>query len=203
MTRKQAARLRRYLIVLAGAVAALWFAGLLLFVWNIADFAELSFDALGETDGIVVLTGGSERLGAGLQLLEAGKGKKLFISGVHPGLTLEHLTAGQNVPKELRACCIILGHEAASTMGNAEETLTWMTLEDYHSLRLVTSNYHMPRSLLIFRAAMPGIGITPYPVTPDSVKLHSWWKRPGTASLLVTEYDKYLFAALRLWFANP
>ena len=57
----------------------------------------------------------------------------------------------------------------------------------------------MPRSLLIFRNAMPDIIIIPYPVTPDSVKLDDWWMHAGTASLLVTEYDKYLWANLRPW----
>ena len=73
-----------------------------------------------------------------------------------------------------------------------------MDAEHYKSLSLVTANYHMPLSLLIFRAVMPDITIEPHPIAPESVKLDDWWLYPGTASLLATEYDKYLFAQLRL-----
>lgn len=191
-------RFYRYLIAAIGLFALLWISGLFLFVAAIETLSEPALtQSLEATDAIVVLTGGSERLTTGLELLNAGKGKKLFISGVHPGLTLDHLLINQPVPQNLRSCCIILGHAAESTLGNADETLTWMTIENYHTMRLVTANYHMPRSLLIFRSAMPETLIIPHPVTPDSVKLHVWWRRPGTASLLVTEYNKYLLAVMR------
>ncbi len=197
-----APRLHRYLIVIAGAIVAIWFCGLLLFVLTIEGLEEPQVSGdLQSTDAIVVLTGGSERVMTGLELLNSRKGKKLFISGVHQGLTLDHLLGSQPVSKELRDCCIILGYAAESTLGNADETETWMTLEDYHSLRLVTANYHMPRSLLIFHSAMPDMLIIPHPISPDSVKLQQWWRRPGTASLLVTEYNKYLLASLRLHLA--
>jgi len=189
----------RFILVFIGLIAVIWFGGLMLFVANIEDLKEPALTAeLQSTDAIVVLTGGSDRLTTGFELLKLGKAKKLFISGVHQGLTLDHLITSKQVTKELRDCCVILGHAAESTIGNADETLTWMAIENYHSLRLVTSNYHMARSLLIFHAAMPDVKIIPHPVTPDSVKLSGWWSRPGTASLLVTEYNKYLYAIFRL-----
>jgi uncharacterized SAM-binding protein YcdF (DUF218 family) len=187
----------RILICIAGFAAIAWLGGLGLFVKSIQAL-EAQPSAANETDAIVVLTGGSERVSAGFELLYAHKGKKLFISGVHPGLTLDRISGGPPVPKDLRDCCIILGHEAESTFGNAGESRAWMETEGYHSMLLVTANYHMPRSLLIFRAEMPEFEIIPHAVTPDSVKLDDWWERPGTASLLVTEYNKYLLASLRL-----
>lgn len=188
----------RTFIVIFGCIAAMWIIGLVLFVTHIRGLDEPPpVSGLSTTDAIVVLTGGSERIGAGLDLLRAGKGKKLFISGVHPGLSLDHLLANQQIDKTLRDCCIILGHEAESTLGNAEETFTWMGLENYHSLRLVTANYHMPRSLMVFHAMMPEVEIIPHPVIPDKVMLQDWWMRSGTASLLITEYSKYLWANIR------
>ena len=150
-------------------------------------------------DAIVVLTGGSERVATGVELLKSGQGKKLFISGVHKNLTLEGLFRPLSIPQELRACCVVLGHLAGSTSGNAEETRAWLKSENYASMRLVTANYHMPRSLLLFRAAMPDVKIVPYPVTPDNVKLDEWWRHPGTVELLATEYSKYLVARVVLW----
>ena len=101
--------MRRALILFPGALAFFWLAGLLGFVTNVARMEEPPVAQLESADAIVVLTGGSDRVTTGLTLLNAGKGKKLFISGVHPGLTLDHLIGTQQVTKELRDCCIVLG----------------------------------------------------------------------------------------------
>lgn len=189
--------LRRTLLLFALA-SSLWALGFFVFVMHIETLAEPSLTSdLEDTDAIVVLTGGSERLSTGLALLDAHKGKKLFISGVHQGFSIDRVLSAQNINPSLRNCCIILGYSAESTHGNAEETQLWMKLENYHSLRLVTANYHMPRSLLIFHSHMPNLVIIPHPITPDSVRLDMWWQHSGTASLLVTEYVKYILALVR------
>jgi uncharacterized SAM-binding protein YcdF (DUF218 family) len=188
----------RFLIFLIGMAAIAWFAGLGVFVESI-EAMEANATDMKDTDAIVVLTGGSERVSTGIDLLSGHKAKKLFVSGVHPGSALENLPEANRVPPDLRACCISLGHAAESTFGNAEETRDWMETEHYTSMRLVTANYHMPRSLLIFRAAMPDFEIIPHPVAPDNVKLDDWWLHSGTASLLINEYNKYLIARTRLW----
>ena len=144
-----------------------------------------------------VASRGSERLRTGIDLLNEGKGKKLFISGVHPGLTLEHVVGNHPVNENLRSCCIVLGHDAESTQGNAEETQSWLVLENYHSLRLVTANYHMPRSLVEMRRRMPDVVLVPHPVFAERVILDQWWQWPGTATLLASEFQKYLFALAR------
>ncbi len=184
-----------YGLILAAALFAAWLAGLVIFVATVGHLTEPTAGAaIPPAEAIVALTGGSERITAGLQLLAAGKGRKLFVSGVPAGLTPGQILAKESVPPELRDCCIVLGHAAGNTFGNAEETRAWMAAENFHSLRLVTAHYHMPRSVLIFRNVMPDIKIVPHPVAPDSVKLGEWWFRPGTASLLILEYSKYLYA---------
>ncbi len=189
------------LILLTGlALAGLWLYGFFGFVDQIGALREQGVQpGLESADAIVVLTGGSERVTTGIELLESGNGKKLFISGVHKKLSLDGIVGVQPVPPELRACCIVLGYQAGSTVGNAEETRAWMKAEGFASLRLVTANYHMPRSLLLFRAAMPDVTIIPHPITPDSVKLYEWWQHPGTVELLATEYSKFLVANLKVW----
>lgn len=191
-------RQTRYLVVGLGGLAALWLLGLMMFVETIKEYTEPPIAVLEPADAIVVLTGGSERVSTGLELLEAGKGKKLFISGVHAGLTLRQLLDSVTAAQKKHDNRVVLGYAAATTIGNAEETDGWMKREGFASLRLVTANYHMPRSLMIFRAAMPDILIIPYPVVPDHVMLDQWWLHSGTANLLVTEYNKYLWAHLRL-----
>jgi uncharacterized SAM-binding protein YcdF (DUF218 family) len=190
--------LPRLVLGLLGGVALLWLAG---FVWFAHTMPSEVADPSSPTDAIVVLTGGSQRFDAGLDLLAAGKAKKLFVSGVHHGveiadlLHLAHRTPEAALLDEL-ACCIVLGHAADSTMGNALETASWMRREGYRSLRLVTAGYHMRRSLFEFARAMPEMRIIANPVFPEQVKA-DWWAWPGTAALIVGEYDKYLAARLR------
>lgn len=181
-----------------------WSAGLFIFVSHIPR--EPANDSM-STDAIVVLTGGSERLGEGMRQLAAGLAKKLFVSGVHEEVELPDLIASlpadvQPPSAEQLACCVVLGHNAGDTRGNARETAAWMTAESFTSMRLVTANYHMPRSLLEFRQAMPGTAIVAHPVFPAQVKRDEWWRWPGTAALMMSEYHKFLFALLRAMIAG-
>ena len=188
-------RTLRQLVQLLGMLSALWLVGLFWFAQQIPN--EVG-DPATKTDVIVVLTGGSQRVESGLQLLAAGMGKTLFVTGVFPGVTVPALLHSANAPESL-ACCVVLGHTADNTAGNAVETAGFMRKQNYHSLRLVTSAYHMPRSLLEFRRAMPDITIVPNPVFAGNVKQRQWWEWPGTLSLIVSEYTKYLAAIVRPW----
>ena len=149
------------------------------------------------TDAIVVLTGGSLRLQSGIDLLREGKGRKLFVSGVNQQVDLDDLLGVSGRAPDWALCCIVLGHEADDTFGNAQETAQWIRSQGFRSLRLVTAWYHMPRSLLEFDRAMPEIDIVAHPVFPEQVKQERWWTWRGTAVLLVNEYVKYLGALAR------
>lgn len=180
------------LLLLAGA----WLAGLIAFAEAIPD---RSADDGRATDAIVVLTGGSGRIEVGLEQLAQGRAKKLFVSGVPQGVLPTDMPGLATAAPEQIACCVVLGHQADNTIGNARETAAWMMAEGFHSMCLVTSNYHMPRSLLEFRRSMPGVTIVPHPVIPESVRQNDWWRWPGTTMLIVTEYSKYLLALVRQW----
>lgn len=183
----------------AAALAAMALAAL--FLGGLDWFTHLIPRGVGDpdsaTDAIVVLTGGSLRVENGLRLLSAGKAKYLFVTGVHPGVEIADLLRASGVQPERVACCIALGHEAESTLGNALETAAFMRADDFHSLRLVTASYHMPRSLLEFARAMPGIAIVPNPVFPEIVRDGRWWMRPASLALVGSEYVKYLVALAR------
>lgn len=149
------------------------------------------------TDAIVVLTGGASRLKAGLSLLAERRARKLFVSGVYRGIDVsELLRVARQSPGDVE-CCIVLGYAADNTAGNALETRDWMAAEGFSSLRLVTASYHIRRSLLEFRRAMPQATIIPHAVVPDGFHQDEWWRWPGTANLILAEYNKYLFALLR------
>lgn len=189
--------LGRLTLFCALTIGLIWLAGFGYYVATIIEMREPRVtDDIAITDGIVVLTGGSERLGVGIDLLKAGKGKKLLISGVNPTLSQQAILAGQTIPDALRECCILLGRIADNTIGNAEETRTWLKTEKFTSIRLVTANYHMPRSLYIFRRSLPDIKIIPHPIAPDSLNLSSWWEEGATLNFLIREYNKYVLVLI-------
>lgn len=153
-------------------------------------------DRTSRTDAIVVLTGGSRRLSKGLDLLSQGLSDNLFVSGVYQGIDVRKLLKiVKRKPEDLEQR-INIG-VAVNTTGNASETRIWMAERKFRSLRLVTAAYHMPRSLLEFRYAMPSLTIIAHPVFPENVKRDRWWAWPGTATLVISEYNKFLFAWVR------
>ena len=120
---------------------------------------------------------------------------------MHKGVDLPDLLRKAHMAPAQAQCCIVLGHAADDTVGNATETAAWMGREGFSSLRLVTAAYHMRRALLEFRRAMPEAAIVAHPVFPDAFKRDRWWRWPGTAHLLAVEYTKYLAAVARPLFA--
>ena len=184
----------RWLGLLALAGLVLWLGGLALFV---ASSLSIRGDPSIATDAIVVLTGGRLRLETGLQLLAAGRAKKLFVSGVNQRVDRAELLRPLGPIGQHAVCCIVLGHEADNTFGNARETANWMHEEGYRSLRLVTSWYHMRRGLLEFGRAMPQVAIIADPVFAYHVDSERWWSWHGPLVLIITEYDKYLASWIR------
>jgi uncharacterized SAM-binding protein YcdF (DUF218 family) len=72
-----------------------------------------------------------------------------------------------------------------------------MEREGFRSLVLVTANYHMRRSLLEFRRALPEARVEPHPVFPEGFRIEAWWRWPGTFALVQGEYHKFLAALVR------
>lgn len=181
------------------ALVVAWVGGL---VWFTTRLPSAATPDTRPTDAIVVLTGGSGRVQQGLALLAEKRAKKLFVSGVYRGVDVQQLLdVSQKTPLEL-ACCITLGYQADNTRGNAAETAAWVRSEGLRSLRLVTSAYHMPRSLLEFHRAMADIDIIAHPVLPVGYDRNGWWPWPAPARVIVSEYSKYLVASLRGVAAN-
>jgi uncharacterized SAM-binding protein YcdF (DUF218 family) len=189
-------RTRLLIVGIAAAVAAFgWLGGLIWFVSTLPADARVDMES--HTDAIVVLTGGTNRLQTGIDLLREHKADKLFITGVYRGVEIaELLRLARNAPGDLE-CCIELDYEAGDTVGNAAETARWMNEHGYKSMRLVTSNYHMRRSMLEFRMAGAAETILAHPITPEDFHAEGWWRQQHNLSLLASEYTKYLITMLR------
>lgn len=179
------------------ALLLAWLAGLALFVIDASEFEKGKPVRAGSHDGIVVLTGGSNRVEAGLDLLQAGAAPRLLISGVDPRADPARLVPETHPAHARLSCCITIGTYAADTWGNAREAASWARNFGMKSLLIVTSNYHMRRSLFEFGLVLRGVRLSPHALTPHQVRLSRWRESPGTASLLIAEYTKLLLAWAR------
>ena len=148
---------------------------------------------IANADAIIVLTGGKNRIEAGVELLRSNKAGKMFITGVGKDVgDLELLkrldVAPQNAEK------ISLGHEAVDTFGNVAEAKKWIAKNKAESIILVTANYHMPRAFALFVKTIPSIKILQYPViSPDFIR-EEWSTKPKVRKIILSEYHKFLMS---------
>jgi uncharacterized SAM-binding protein YcdF (DUF218 family) len=149
-------------------------------------------------DAIVVLTGGEDRIEEGIKLLAKRKGKRLLISGVNPSTRAAEIGRLTGFDHRLFDCCIDFGYRAVDTITNAEETRAWVANWRFSRLILVTSGYHMPRSLVEFARVLPDVELLPYSVVTRSLHLDAWWQHRHTARVMGVEYVKFLASAIRL-----
>lgn len=185
-------RLIRFAMIAAVAVLA---GGFVAFTGNVEQHAQ---DAPVRSDGIVVLTGGTERIADGAKLMVEGFGRRMLISGVNARTTADDLARLHLDLRDYSTCCVDLGYQALNTRGNAMEAERWAGKHDLRSLIIVTSDYHMPRTIAEFRAAMPGVRLSPHAVVPDRRVGQRWWQDLTTVRLLGTEYLKYLLVTARI-----
>ena len=182
--RRASHRLGTVLIVAAIA----WTAG---FVWFVQRIHR-PFEPPPNADGIVVLTGGADRIQTALRLLQANRARLLLVSGAGAGVEfarLAHLAGMDAAPLANR---VTLGHAATSTRGNALETAAWVARHRIHTLIVVTAFYHMPRALTELRRALTGVALYPLPVLPPGLTGASG--RLLALRLEALEYTKFLIA---------
>jgi uncharacterized SAM-binding protein YcdF (DUF218 family) len=151
-----------------------------------------------KADGIVVLTGGSSRVSDAMELLASGYGKRLLISGVHPASAASDISRWLPENQSFIRCCVDLDHFAQNTQGNAEQARLWAHERGFHSVIVVTSNYHMPRAIVEFSHAMPDVQLISYAVVGEKWRDEPWWSNGVTMRLVLSEYFKYLAAEVRV-----
>jgi uncharacterized SAM-binding protein YcdF (DUF218 family) len=137
---------------------------------------------LEQTDAIVVLTGGAKRFERGLGLLQQGKAKRMLVSGVARTVRPSELAAEYKADERIFACCIDLGRQAVDTRSNAEEVTRWVAKHRVRSIRLITTDWHMPRARFELSRRLPG----DVEVLGDAIESNPAFRQ------LFTEYNKYL-----------
>ena len=166
-------------------VPLLWALGLLLFALSFGEPLDPGL----RTDAIVVPTGSAGRIDRGLAVLAHGSAQRMLVTGTDPEVRPVELAAEYKVPERLFECCIDLGHEAVDTRSNASETAAWVRARGYRSVRVVTSDWHMPRARMELRHALGDeVELRGDPV-PSNTRLE----------MLVREYNKFLVRRVALW----
>ena len=148
-------------------------------------------------DAIVALTGGASRITDAIELLAAGRGKRLLISGANPA-TNSHEISRLNPEFEKWVRCCVDFDRSVNTLGNAIEIRKWAERRGFQSLVVVTSNYHMPRALAEIRHQIPQATLVPFPVVAERQRAGPWWSNALTMRLMISEYVKLIFARLRM-----
>lgn len=188
-------RIKTVLISTAGLALASVLLGFMLFA---AKATRADLDQPPISDGIVVLTGGEARIAEAARLLEAGRARRLLVSGVNRKTSREDLRRLMSLPPPLFDCCVDIGYAALDTSGNADEARVWAGLWRFSSLIVVTASYHLPRSLAEIALAMPDAELIGHGVVPRQLKGMPWWLRLAACKTLVGEYVKFLPVATRL-----
>jgi uncharacterized SAM-binding protein YcdF (DUF218 family) len=181
------------------ATALAFAGGFVAFAHTVAEFAPVPGE---RADAIVVLTGGELRVGAGARLLTEGRGAKLLISGVNRQTSQDDLKRISGLSDRLFACCVDIDYQAHTTSDNADQTRAWVERQRFKRLIVVTSSYHMPRSLTELRRTMPEVVLVPHPVVSHKLQTKRWWRDGYTARVLFSEYLKFLPAAARYGVAR-
>lgn len=124
-----------------------------------------------KTDAIVVFTGGYKRVQVAADLFEKDKARLLFVSGVPKEVTKRSvLNASSSKIKDLSD--VYIGG-AENTQENAEEVAKWADDQNIQSIRLVTTTFHMPRSLRELGLKSKNLTILPHPVSADHIPIYA------------------------------
>ena len=169
--------IRRFL----AALLLLWAIGFVLFVALLPRPGGAQV-----TDGIIVLTGGPNRIERGLVLLREQKARRMLVSGVNLVVRRREFLIEFRVPPRLFDCCVDLGQEAIDTRSNGQESAAWVKKHGYRSVRLVTTDWHMRRARFELDQALP----------PDVSIVSDAVRSEPDMTILFREYHKYLLRRL-------
>lgn len=187
------------LVLALFACTAFALGGFVKFTYDVSQMPVSTADnpEIATADGIVVLTGGADRIKQAVALMQESGDQRLLITGVNPQTDLDAIARTNNLDETVLTCCVDIDRTALDTVGNAKAAALWVEQQQYSSVVVVTSNLHMRRSLLEFSRAMPDTTLVPKAVQIVDLTTLDWIQEPEVWRALLTEYSKYLAARAR------
>ena len=138
-------RKNRTIIVFLLIIASICVLNIYFFLQEVKKVEFNTATNINKIDGIVVLTGDQYRIAKGIELLKNYPDKKLLISGVNKNINAIDIMKKFPNNKNFFECCIAIGKDAKNTFENIIETFKWMKSNEFTSIIIVTSDYHVPR----------------------------------------------------------
>ena len=178
-------------------IIALYFISFIHFIGNI----DKEFTIKKNINNIVVLTGNTGRLVFGLDLMSNNSKSRMLITGVAKGVKYSEIIKNRDVKRDR----IDLGYKAQTTLGNAIETSLWIKEYDIRDIILVTDNWHMQRTLLLFNITMPNIEVSPYPIESMNFTMEDFFQFEKKTFFIYKEHLKYIVSHIQviyLWLIN-
>ena len=178
-------------------IITLYFISFIHFIGNI----DKEFTIKKNVNNIVVLTGNTGRLVFGLDLMSNNSKSRMLITGVAKGVKYSEIIKNRDVKRDR----IDLGYKAQTTLGNAIETFLWIKEYDIRDIILVTDNWHMQRTLLLFNITMPNIEISPYPIESMNFTMEDFFQFEKKTFFIYKEHLKYIVSHIQviyLWLIN-
>ena len=153
-------------------------------------------------NNLVVLTGGTNRIKDTLKTFFSNKPNKinLLISGAGKGFskkTLKNLFSSEIISEEIVECCIEIENKSKNTISNAVETLKWVKKNNFKTITLITSDYHMPRAIIEFKNIISDLKISTYILTTSKDNFAKKFKN------YFFEYLKYSLVKIKLLIYDP
>ena len=188
---------RLKIAILLGGILILYFISLLSFIINF----DKKFIIKDKINNMVILTGSPARLTSGLDLMINNPKANILITGVAKGVKYSDIVKNSYI-KEDR---IDLGYNAKSTFGNAIETSLWMKKNHFNEIILVTDNWHMQRAILLFRAKISNIKISPYAINSSNFRLKDYLEFDNRTFFIYKEHMKYIASHIQviyLWLIH-
>ena len=141
-----------------------------------------------QTDGIAVLTGGKGRINLGLELFNKRRNLRLLISGVDKKVSDRNI-----IPNDFKnKSKVTIDKESKSTYQNAKKINKWISTYKLQNITIITSYYHMPRSMMLTQLLTPNINFYAYPVEKKVSNKTSFRVNILYYFFLTEEYIKYL-----------
>lgn len=159
-------------------------------------------DPFDRVDAAVVMAGdpGYLRTAEAAALVRTGRARLLVVTGGDsgPGDHAESLR-DKAIALGVPAQRILMETVSHGTREALEAVAGILRAEHVTSVALVTSPYHQRRTYLVARKTLPEVHLFNHPAPITYWDQRRWWRRPYSRRIVLTEYAKLVYYALRGW----
>lgn len=146
-------------------------------------------------DAIVAVSGGdtSARTQVAIDLYQQGWAPKVIFSGAaydKSGPSNASVMRTQALRQGVPAADILVEEDSATTRENAQNTSQLLASMQASDVIIVSSSYHMKRTLIEFRREAPDVAFRAHPTNSDNQWSVWWWTTPQGWYLAVSEIIK-------------